>query len=257
MSQKQRLEKPNLGLVGCLIFVFYIFLQKYRYFECDGEIPDRTSSNGDPLDSDSYSNSNSDSDEDEYDCMIFTKFIGIAGADCEHGFFGGDDDEFNSLGNNRFGFEWYNAFEFGNPIGFIPNAEAHLLCGKKSDWQDENMQHTICKISDFDNLNTDESYLGNDFVQKGYTFSDSDCSNGVPTTKRNENGRCIATIRSTRYCCEYSFNFKGIGPDETVDGVDGPGVVFQVWKDGQDDESVCNNRSLKKDVQIEYLCFQD
>ena len=73
MSQKQRQEKPNSGLVGCLIFVFCILLQTYRYFECDGEIPDRKSSNDYPLDSDSYSNS--DSDEDEYDCMIFPKFI--------------------------------------------------------------------------------------------------------------------------------------------------------------------------------------
>ena len=39
-----------------------------------------------------------------------------------------------------------------------------------------------------------------------YQWNENDCTDGLP-----QGSDCIALLKATTYCCNYSFNFKAIG----------------------------------------------
>merc|ERR1712129_348672 len=88
------------------------------------------------------------------------------------------------------------------------------------------MMHTICRVGSPDRIRvSDDSYLGGAFRAYSYVFEAEDCTEGkVPNS-----AECVAILRANRYCCNFSLNFKVVGFNETIDGVSGPGIAWQVW----------------------------
>ena len=187
------------------------------------------------------------------ECISFTKFIGIRGYDCELQYISDANDGF-------FGAKWrapeVPQLAANNLLPGIAIADISYLCAPDG-FKKAGYLHTTCKVpNDYNLLNSAVSGFTDDFVMKSYVFKKSDCfGNKLP--KKDDDKECIVLLKSHILCCEYSFNFKAIGISETIDGVSGPGVTFQVWKNGTMDESLCINRisqDIGMQIEVEYLC---